>query len=211
MIELVLATKNQHKVAEFQALFDAEQLNVRVLAYDGPAPAEIGTSFSENALIKAQAASEATGKIAFADDSGLCVDVLGGAPGIFSARWAGASSNDQANRTLLLEQLAEIADPYRTAGFHCEIALVVPSAHDPNGNGGALTVSGRWNGHLACEESGEHGFGYDPIFVPDGFAITAAELRPDVKNEHSHRARAFVELRLALVDLFGDAVVSAED
>ncbi len=201
--EFVLATHNAGKVAEFQRLFDASGLDVRVLEYDGPAPAETGTSFAENALIKARAAAEHTGTIALADDSGLCVAVMGGAPGIFSARWAGSSASDQANRSLLLEQLADIAEPDRAAAFHCELALVVPAEHDPAGRGGELTVAGRWDGQIAREEAGEFGFGYDPVFIPDGFAISAAELRPEVKSEHSHRARAFEQLRSVLAELFG--------
>lgn len=203
MLQIVLATKNAHKVSEFQALFDATNLGVEVLPFDGPAPAETGVSFAENALIKARAASESTGLIAIADDSGISVDVLGGAPGIFSARWSGGEATDERNRRLLLDQLADIADPHRAAAFHCEIALVVPAERDPEGRGGELTVSGVWTGHLATAEAGEHGFGYDPIFVPDGFAISAAELKPEVKNEHSHRARAFGELSRALDDVFG--------
>lgn len=201
MTELVLATHNAHKVAEFQALFTAAGLDYTVQGYDGPAPAETGSSFAENALIKARAAAEHTGKIAFADDSGICVEVMGDAPGIFSARWAGAHASDAANRQLLLEQLAEIAESNRAAVFHCEIALVVPAAHDPAGQGGELTVQGRWPGHIATEAAGEHGFGYDPVFVPEGFAISAAELRPEVKNQHSHRARAFTELAAALAEV----------
>lgn len=202
MIDVVLATKNAHKVAEFQALCDASGLPVRVLPFDGDAPAETGTTFAENALIKARAAAAVTGQIAIADDSGICVSVLGDAPGIFSARWAGAHASDEANRRLLLEQLSDIAEPHRTAEFHCEIALVVPAAHDPNGEGGELTVVGRWPGSVATEASGAHGFGYDPVFLPAGFAITAAELRPEVKNEHSHRARAFEELERVFRELF---------
>ncbi|MFM6973760.1 MAG: RdgB/HAM1 family non-canonical purine NTP pyrophosphatase [Agromyces sp.] len=201
-MQLVLATQNQHKVAEFQALFDAAALNVSVVSFDGEAPAETGVSFAENALIKARAAAQQTGHVAIADDSGIMVDVLGGAPGIFSARWAGAHASDQANRDLLLSQLSDIAAEHRGAAFHCEIALVVPAAQDPEGAGGELTVSGTWPGMLAVEESGEHGFGYDPVFIPAGFAISAAELRPEVKNEHSHRARAFLELVEALRDVF---------
>lgn len=203
MIDIVLATQNAHKVSEFQALFDAAGLRVTVEPFDGVAPAETGTTFADNALIKAHAAADQTGKISIADDSGLCVEVMNGAPGIFSARWAGASASDAANRQLLLEQLDDIDDPFRAAAFHCEIALVVPAAHDPNGEGGELTVTGQWTGALARVEAGSNGFGYDPIFIPDGFAITAAELRPEVKNEHSHRARAFAELADALREIYG--------
>ncbi len=202
MIEVVLATANAHKVAEFQALFDASALDVRVAPFEGPSPAETGTSFAENALIKARAAAAATGQIAIADDSGICVRVMGDAPGIFSARWAGERASDAANRQLLLEQLADIPAEHRYAAFHCEIAVVVPAVHDPEGHGGELTVAGRWPGHIASESAGEHGFGYDPVFLPAGFAITAAELKPEIKNEHSHRARAFAELTTVLTELF---------
>ena len=204
MLRIVLATTNAHKVSEFQALFDASGLAVEVLPFAGDAPAETGTSFAENALIKARAAAGV--HIAIADDSGIVVDVMGGAPGIFSARWAGQVATDEANRALLLEQLADIAEPNRSAAFHCEIALVVPAALDPNGHGGELTVSGVWPGSIATEASGAHGFGYDPIFIPAGFAITAAELKPDVKNEHSHRSRAFAELVQALSEVLPNAL-----
>ena len=202
-LTLVLATHNTHKVGEFQALFAQAGADVTVLPFDGPVPVETGTSFAENALIKARAASAHTGRIAIADDSGLSVDVMGGAPGIFSAIWSGAHGDDAANRELLLAQLTDIPDDHRQAAFHCEIALVVPASLDPAGLGGELTVSGRWPGHIAREPAGANGFGYDPIFVPDGFAISAAELKPDIKNEHSHRARALAELLTVLETEFG--------
>src|SRR5690606_6382709 len=119
-----------------------------------------GVTFAENALIKARAAAAHTGLPALADDSGICVDVLGGAPGVFSAYWAGHAKDTAANLTLLLDQLADIRDPNRTAQFMTTIALVAGADEH--------VVAGRWPGRLAREASGTGGFGYDPIFIPDG-------------------------------------------
>ncbi|GAB3616713.1 RdgB/HAM1 family non-canonical purine NTP pyrophosphatase [Okibacterium endophyticum] len=191
-IELVLATHNQHKVGEFRRIIGAELPDVAVSGYNGPEPVENGVSFSDNALIKARAAAAHTGRIALADDSGICVDVMGGAPGIFSARWAGSRASDEANVDLLLEQLADMGPGQRRSSFACHIALVVPEGV---GNGPFEHVSvGTWAGWLATEPSGEDGFGYDPVFVPDGYEVTSASLAPGVKNEISHRARAFADL-----------------
>ncbi|WP_448810512.1 RdgB/HAM1 family non-canonical purine NTP pyrophosphatase [Agromyces bauzanensis] len=187
-LEVVLATRNAHKVAEFQHILGERMPGIVVLPYDGPEPVEDGTSFDENAFIKARAAASRTGRIALADDSGICVDVMGGAPGIFSARWAGPGRGAEANLELLLAQLGDIRDPHRTAHFHCTIAVVVP---DAAGTPLAYAAVGEWPGRIATERAGANGFGYDPIFLPDGFAVSAAELAPEVKNEHSHRARAF--------------------
>ena len=196
----VLATHNLHKVAEFEAILGAAGEDnatgfsggFHIVAYDGPEPVEDGASFTENALIKARAAAAHTGLPALADDSGLCVDVMGGAPGIFSARWAGASRSDAENVRLLLEQLADVRDANRGAHFTCHIAIVVPATlHTP-----ALeaVVSGNWPGRIAREVRGENGFGYDPIFIPQGNTVSAAELPPAKKNALSHRSRALVAL-----------------
>ncbi|MDO9396758.1 MAG: non-canonical purine NTP pyrophosphatase, partial [Herbiconiux sp.] len=125
---------------------------------------------------------------ALADDSGICVDVLGGAPGIFSARWAGHGRGAQANLDLLLDQLADIADDHRAAHFVSCIAIVGPRE---DGTPFEQTVTGIWPGRLAREAHGGGGFGYDPIFVPEGLTVSAAELTPAEKNAQSHRARAF--------------------
>lgn len=202
-LTLVLASRNQHKVDEFRALFAAALPGVSVQGITSDAPVESGVTFEQNALVKARSAADETGLPSFADDSGLIVDVLGNAPGVFSARWAGSASSDEANRSLLLQQLADVPVEHRSARFVCALALVVPKDHDPDGSGGQLTVRGEWHGQLATEEAGDHGFGYDPIFIPAGFAITAAELRPDVKNEHSHRARAFEQFAPAVREVFG--------
>jgi XTP/dITP diphosphohydrolase len=184
-MRVVLATHNAHKVEEFKAILGTALPELEIVAYDGPEPVEDGTSFAENALIKARAAAAHTGLPALADDSGICVDVMGGAPGIFSARWAGHGRGSQANLDLLLDQLADVAPEHRAAHFDCHIALVVPAT------GFEEVVAGRWPGRLAAAAHGGGGFGYDPIFVPEGHEVTAAELRAEEKNAVSHRARAF--------------------
>ncbi len=186
-MQVVLATHNPHKVEELRRILSPQLPGIEVLAYDGPEPVEDGISFAENALIKARAAAAHTGLPAIADDSGICVDVLGGSPGIFSARWAGPARDAEANLRLLLWQLADVPDDHRGAHFACVAALALPDGTERH-------VTGEWPGHILTEESGENGFGYDPIFLPDGYAISAAELTPNVKNEQSHRARAFDEL-----------------
>lgn len=195
-LEVVLATHNAHKVAEFQRILGERMPGITVLPYDGPSPVEDGTSFAANALIKARAAAAHTGRIALADDSGIAVDVMGGAPGIFSARWAGHSAGDVENVKLLLAQLGDVRRPNRGAAFHCTIALVVPAAL--TGDAGAVAsefvAEGLWRGAVSYEPRGSHGFGYDPVFEPEGYEVTAAELLPEQKNAISHRARAFEAL-----------------
>ncbi len=184
-MRVVLATHNAHKVAEFQAILGAVLPELEVVAYDGPEPVEDGISFAENSLIKARAAAAHTGLPALADDSGICVDVLGGSPGIFSARWAGHGKGAQANLELLLDQLGDIAEEHRSARFACHIAIVVPET------GFEQVVEGWWPGSIAVAPRGEGGHGYDPIFIPEGHEVTAAELTAAQKNAVSHRARAF--------------------
>ncbi|MBG6057838.1 XTP/dITP diphosphohydrolase [Cryobacterium sp. MP_M5] len=186
-MQVVLATHNPHKVEELRRILAPRLPGIEVLAYDGPEPVEDGTSFAENALIKARAAAAHTGLPAIADDSGICVDVLGGSPGIFSARWAGPARDAEANLRLLLWQLADVPEDHRGAHFACVAALALPDGTERH-------LTGEWPGQILPEPSGEHGFGYDPIFLPDGYAISAAELTPNVKNEQSHRARAFEQL-----------------
>ncbi|WP_448005210.1 RdgB/HAM1 family non-canonical purine NTP pyrophosphatase [Agromyces bauzanensis] len=191
-LEFVLASHNAHKVREFQRIIGERMPQAVVLPYDGPEPVEEGVTFDENAFIKARTAAAHTGRIALADDSGLLVDVLGGAPGVFSARWAGRNASDEANVRLLLDQLGDMRRPHRGAEFHCTIALVVPEALLPGGH--EFAAEGSWRGALAFEPRGSHGFGYDPIFEPEGVERTAAELAPEEKNAQSHRARAFAAL-----------------
>jgi len=190
-MQIVLATHNPHKVAEFQAIVRDTRPDLDIVAYDGPEPVEDGVTFAQNALIKARAASAHTGLAAVADDSGICVDVLGGAPGIFSAYWAGQKKDATANLQLLLDQLHDIADPHRSAHFVSTIALVLPDGRE-------FTVEGVWPGRLAHEASGAGGFGYDPIFIPDGQNAgserTVGDFSAQEKQDQSHRARAFVAL-----------------
>ncbi len=184
-MKFVLATHNAGKVAELRAILQPAVADLDLIGYTGPEPIENGTTFAENALIKARAAYEHTGMPAIADDSGLCVDILGGSPGIFTAIWAGGRDNVQ-NRQLLLRQLADISPANRSAAFVCTIALVSETEE--------LCFTGYWPGSIAFAERGEHGHGYDPVFIPEGFEVTAAELDPEVKNALSHRAQALSTL-----------------
>jgi XTP/dITP diphosphohydrolase len=184
-VKFVLATHNAGKVAELRAILQPAVADLDLIGYTGPEPIENGITFAENALIKARAAYEHTGMPAIADDSGLCVDILGGSPGIFTAIWAGGRDNVQ-NRQLLLRQLADISPAHRSAAFVCTIALVSETEE--------LCFTGNWPGSIAFAERGEHGHGYDPVFIPEGFEVTAAEVDPEVKNALSHRAQALATL-----------------
>ncbi|GAA2087320.1 MULTISPECIES: RdgB/HAM1 family non-canonical purine NTP pyrophosphatase [Brevibacterium] len=193
LTEVVLATRNEGKRAELEALLaltlgtdggDAA-VRVRSAAELGlPDVVEDGVTFEENALLKARSAARITGLPAMADDSGLAVEVLGGAPGIFSARWSGTHGDDAANNALLLAQLADVPDAHRGAAFVCAAAYVHP-------DGTEIVCHGRFRGRLLRAPRGENGFGYDPLFLPDGEERTAAELAPEEKNRISHRALAF--------------------
>ncbi|MEY4450585.1 MAG: hypothetical protein RLZZ304_960 [Actinomycetota bacterium] len=185
-MKLVLATHNQGKVAELRAILEQSVPGIELVGYDGPEPIENGTSYLENALIKARAAHAHTGLAAIADDSGLAVEILGGSPGIFTAIWAGGKDN-VANRRLLLAQLKDIPESHRAAAFVCTIAMV-------DADGDECSFTGIWPGSIARDERGEHGHGYDPIFVPEGFEVTAAEMEPEVKNALSHRSMALEQL-----------------
>lgn len=193
--EIVLATHNAKKLAELRRLVAAAGLEVTVHglgdlpAYDEPAETE--TTFEGNALIKARAAVAHTGRAALADDSGIAVDRLNGMPGVRSARWAGGGAPDADNNELLLRQLDDVPDPHRTARFVCAMALVT---HD----GREIVRHGVVDGHLLTAPRGDNGFGYDPLFVPDGYRQTTAELDPAAKDAISHRGRA---VRSILVDL----------
>ncbi|MBL8929670.1 MAG: RdgB/HAM1 family non-canonical purine NTP pyrophosphatase [Kineosporiaceae bacterium] len=185
---IVLATRNTHKVGELRRILADAQLDVEVLdlaAYpDVPDVPETGVTFAENALLKAHAVARATGLPAVADDSGLCVDVLGGAPGVFSARWAGRHGDDLANLDLLLAQLSDVGEDHRGAHFACAAVLALPDGTD-------RVAEGRMHGRLIREALGANGFGYDPIFVPDGERRTSAQLTPAEKDAISHRGVAF--------------------
>ncbi|SFF63913.1 XTP/dITP diphosphohydrolase [Actinacidiphila alni] len=197
---LVLATRNAHKVTELRAILADSGLDVDLVGADAypeiPDVKETGVTFAENALLKARTLATATGLPAVADDSGLCVDVLGGAPGIFSARWAGKHGDDKANLDLLLAQLGDIDHPHRAAHFACAAALALP-------DGTTRVVEGRLRGTLRHTPTGTNGFGYDPILQPDGHTVTCAELTPSEKNAISHRGQAFRALAPQVADLLG--------
>ena len=184
-MKLVLATHNQHKVQEVGAILGQSVTDLELLGYDGAEPIEDGQSFLENALIKARAAHLHTGLPAIADDSGIAVEILGGSPGIFSAGWSGTRDNET-NRKLLLAQLIDVKPENRAASFVCTIALVTADSE--------VSFTGIWPGRVALEEKGPNGFGYDPVFIPEGFEVTAAELEPEVKNSISHRSMALEQL-----------------
>jgi XTP/dITP diphosphohydrolase len=184
-LRLVLATHNAHKVKEVAAILEPMVSGLELLGYDGPEPLEDGSSFLENSLIKARAAFLHTGVTSIADDSGLAVEILGGSPGIFSARWSG-EKNDELNRNLVLAQLRDVPAGNRAASFVCTISLV--------GDSGEVSFTGVLPGHIADKASGANGFGYDPIFIPEGFEVSSAELAPEVKNSISHRSMALSQL-----------------
>ncbi|MFF3545477.1 RdgB/HAM1 family non-canonical purine NTP pyrophosphatase [Streptomyces platensis] len=197
---LILATRNAGKVRELRAILEAADLDIELVGADAypdvPDVKETGVTFAENALLKAHALARATGHPAVADDSGLCVDVLGGAPGIFSARWAGTHGDDQANLALLLAQLGDIADEHRGAHFACAAALALP-------DGTERVVEGALKGTLRHTPTGTGGFGYDPILQPLGDTRTCAELTPAEKNAISHRGQAFRALAPVVRELLG--------
>lgn len=182
-MKLVLATHNSHKVEELRRILGPQLAGLELVGYDGPEPVEDGGTFEENALIKARAAALHTGLPALADDSGICVDALGGAPGIHSARYAG-TRRDADNVDKLLADLGDEAD--RAAQFVCAAALV-------DGDFERVEL-GVWPGTVLRAPAGRGGFGYDPVFSPEGFEISAAELSADEKNAASHRARAFTAI-----------------
>jgi XTP/dITP diphosphohydrolase len=186
---VLLATRNSHKLVELQRILDAMTPRVEldvvglgaVEAFD-EVP-ESGATFVENAFIKAREAVARTGLPAIADDSGITVDALNGMPGVLSARWAGASRGDEANLRLLLEQLGDTPDERLGAGFVCAAVLVLP-------DGTEHAIECEMRGRLVREPRGDNGFGYDPIFVPDGYDRTSAELSPPEKDAISHRGQA---------------------
>lgn len=201
MTDLLLATRNPHKLIELGRILAVEGvsgLTVVGLADvpEFPEAPETGATFEENAAAKARDAVAATGLPSVADDSGIAVDALNGMPGVLSARWAGKAKDDGANLRLLLEQLADVPDSRRGGAFVCAAALVLP-------DGTETIVRGEWRGLIVREPRGTNGFGYDPIFVPEGAALTSAELTPDQKDGQSHRGRALRLLLPALRKLAG--------
>jgi XTP/dITP diphosphohydrolase len=182
-VTLVLATHNAHKVEELRRILGAQLDGIELIGYDGPEPVEDGATFGANALIKARAAAKHTGLPAIADDSGISVDALGGAPGIHSARYAG-NRDDRENLELLLTNLGASTD--RAAQFTCAAAFVDGDFEH--------VEDGVWPGTVLDAAAGEGGFGYDPVFQPEGLEVSAAELTADEKNAVSHRARAFGQI-----------------
>jgi XTP/dITP diphosphohydrolase len=199
---VVLATRNEHKVVEVRRIFAAAAVDVELVGLDAfpdaPDVAETGLTFEENALLKARAIAHRPGLPTIADDSGLAVDVLGGMPGIFSARWSGRHGDDAANLELLLAQLADVADADRGAAFVCAAALATPDGVED-------VVRGELRGSIVTQPRGTNGFGYDPVFVPDGEVRTTAEMAPAEKDAISHRGLAFRALarRLGGADTTG--------
>lgn len=190
MTRIVLATHNPHKLAEFRTIISDAFPDITIDEYQGPEPVESGLTFAENALIKARAAAEFSGKAALADDSGICVDALSGMPGVFSAYWAGHAKDSDANLDLLLDQLTDIPEPERrSAQFVSVHALVIPGVDGAPAR--EYVVEGTWPGRLATERHGAGGFGYDPVFVPEGSDRAAAEFSREEKAAVSHRRRAF--------------------
>jgi XTP/dITP diphosphohydrolase len=182
MSRVLLATRNQGKVRELARILSPYGLELEGADYD-PGP-ETGASFAENALAKAREGVAHTGLPSLADDSGLAVDALNGMPGIFSARWAGRHGDDLANLELLLGQLADVPDVRRGAAFVCAAAYALP-------DGRSDVVLGEMRGHVVRAPRGTNGFGYDPVFVPEGCTVTSAELSSADKDALSHRGKAF--------------------
>jgi XTP/dITP diphosphohydrolase len=191
---LVLATTNQGKVREIEQALDLRRLDIRSLRDfpDLPEVVEDGRTFLENAFKKARSCAQATGCPALADDSGLEVDFLSGAPGIQSARFSGAGSTDEANNRKLLSLLEEVPEERRTARFVCQMVLYLPEGH-------WIQTEGFCRGVIARDPRGEHGFGYDPVFYLPEYRKTMAELPLEEKNRISHRARALEKLRVHLL------------
>jgi XTP/dITP diphosphohydrolase len=200
VIRLLVASRNRKKLAEMRRVLDGAGLTGFELVSLDDVPAfdeapETGATFEENALAKARDAFLATGLPSVADDSGLEVDALNGMPGVLSARWAGVHGDDAANNALLLAQLREVPDDRRGAAFVSASALV--------SDAGEVVVRGRWPGRIAREASGDRGFGYDPLFVPEGLECSAAQLSPAEKDARSHRGRALAQLVPSLRVLAG--------
>jgi len=186
---IVIASKNSGKIKEFQAMFAGAEMQILSLNDfpDVPEIIEDGKSFYENALKKAQAVAAATGETVLADDSGLEVAALGGAPGIYSARYAGEGANDRQNVLKLLGEMKGIPAGERAAAFRCVLVLYEDNRHE--------VFEGRWEGVIAEQSAGEGGFGYDPVFYLPEEGMTVAQLPPDLKNRLSHRAQAVIKLK----------------
>lgn len=194
--QIVLGTHNPHKIREICDILNG--LPVEILTInDFPKIAEVeetGKTFAENALLKARTVFRQSGIITLSDDSGLEVDVLGGAPGIYSARYAGEAKDYAANNRKLLEELQDVPEYEREAQFRCVVAIVGPEVEQ--------VVEGIVRGMIAYEPRGKSGFGYDPLFIPDGFYQTFSEMGDELKNQISHRSQAFHKAREVLEKIF---------
>jgi XTP/dITP diphosphohydrolase len=191
-MKFVLATRNTHKAIELKRILEDLDLDCELLTVadfpGAPEVEETETTFEGNALLKARALAKFTGIAAIADDSGLCVDALDGNPGVLSARWSGALENiDQANLELVLVQMKEVPPQNRGAKFVCSAVVVFPDGRE-------LTAAGEMLGHLLDAPTGENGFGYDPIFVPQGYEISNAQMTASEKDAISHRGEALIHL-----------------
>jgi XTP/dITP diphosphohydrolase len=197
---LLLATRNAGKLAELQRLLESAVPGVDVVGLrdveEYPEVPETGASFAENALLKAREAVKHTGLAAVADDSGLTVDALNGMPGVLSARWSGSHGDDDANTALLLDQIGDVPDERRGGAFVCAAALVTP-------DGTERVLERQWRGTVIRDKRGTNGFGYDPVFVPEGLDVTAAELAPEEKDARSHRGQAFAALVPVIAEILG--------
>jgi XTP/dITP diphosphohydrolase len=199
MTDLVLATRNKGKIAEVQRIISqhTSQINLRsVEEFNLDDVDETGTTFEENALLKASTIARQTGLPALADDSGIAIDALGGAPGVYSARWSGVHGDDAANIAKVLHELEGVSDSDRGAQFVCVIALALP-------DGRHLMVRGEVEGVVRHEPIGDYGFGYDPIFQPDGYDITTAQMDPETKDSISHRGKVLREIAPKIAPFIG--------
>jgi XTP/dITP diphosphohydrolase len=205
--QVVLATRNKGKIVEFERLLSELASDIHVLGLsdfpDMPDVEESGTTLQENALLKSRAIAAFTSLPSLADDSGLFVSALGGDPGVYSARWAGAHGDDEANTEKVLGQMRALAqlDPNldRSASFKCVIALSFPKGHAQAGRD--FIEQGEMPGALIESPRGDHGFGYDPIFIPSGLTLTSAELSAEQKDSISHRGRAMRQIAPILIEL----------
>jgi XTP/dITP diphosphohydrolase len=199
---LLLATRNAGKLVELQRLLADAVPGVEVVGLrdvpEYPEAPETGATFADNALLKAREAVRHTGLPAVADDSGIAVDALNGMPGVLSARWSGRHGDDDANTALLLGQLGDVPDERRGAAFVCAAALVTPEGTEE-------VLERQWRGAVIHEKRGTNGFGYDPVFVPDGLTQTSAELEPAEKDAISHRGQAFAALVPVIARVLGTA------
>ncbi len=193
-MELIIASNNAHKIYEIKEILGASFDSIRSLREAGITheTVEDGNTFMENALKKAREIAKLSGKVALADDSGICIDALGGAPGIYSARFAGEHGDDEANNALLLERLRDKED--KSGHYTCAMALVFPDGRE-------ICAEGYMYGTITENRRGTHGFGYDPLFIPEGERRTVAEMSDEEKNSISHRARALDALVKKLAEV----------